>query len=184
MLIDEQGKVLQAFRSELETTGAALHCGVKRSNPEVSTRAMQEAWFPPGWQHAGTDIEPGDDVDFMHDLQIWRPFSVPYDAIVCCSVLEHIEKPWLVPDSLRSACKKGTSLYVQTHQTFPVHGYPQDFYRFTDKALTSLFSQYAGWKPIICEYEFPCHITAEVKGSPWIGRSPSYLNVSLFARAV
>jgi len=35
--------------------------------------------------------------------------------------------------------RKGGYLFIDTHQTFKLHGYPYDYYRFSREALESLF---------------------------------------------
>ena len=42
------------------------------------------------------------------------------------------------------ALKVGGLIYIQTHQSFPLHGYPHDYFRFSREALASLFGTHDG----------------------------------------
>ena len=46
---------------------------------------------------------PGVDVDLVGDLHDLSGLPMAYDAIVCCSVLEHLEFPWVAADELATS---------------------------------------------------------------------------------
>lgn len=86
----------------------------------------------------GIDMLDGEGVDVVHDLQ--KPlFIEPFDHIDCCSVLEHAQKPWLVAENLTAVLREGGSLLVTTPFVWRVHGYPDDYWRFTASSLPVLF---------------------------------------------
>lgn len=187
MLVQDDG-VLGMFRGWLPATGRALHLGSLRSNPEISTLARQKSWFPPGWSHEGHDLAPGLDVDLVGDVHALSvmPLGGFYDALVCCSVLEHLESPWLAAESMASVTKPGGLIFVQTHQTFPLHGYPSDFYRFSREALASLFGPRHGWASLATAYEYPCKIIPPAEVTEWNTADDveAFLNVSCIARRI
>jgi SAM-dependent methyltransferase len=147
-----------------------LHLSQRHINPrclEVGTRRQGDrpTWKKPHFAEAhplgefvGVDFEPGADVDVVADAHA-LPFEAgSFNLALCCSTLEHVRRPWLVAAELARVLRPGGLLYVQTHQTFPVHGYPQDFYRFSREALLDLFGADAGMEAVECGYEFPCRI--------------------------
>ena len=84
--------------------------------------------------------------------------SERFDAIISCSTFEHIKYPILAAHELMKTLKVGGLLYVQTHQTFALHGYPRDYCRFSREALAALFPAAMGFRVITTDYEFPARI--------------------------
>lgn len=160
-----------------------LEMGVKRSNPDISTM-VGRSWFPRAKEIIGTDFDDGIDVDMLADAHSLYAVARQYgflkdgfDIIISRSVFEHLEKPWIVAKEIHRCLKPGGLVYVQTHQTFPIHGYPRDYWRFTTEALESIFSDF---EIIKSDYKFPCEIhSAEVPATRYC---KAYLNVNLFAR--
>jgi len=67
-----------------------------------------------------------------------------YDAILSIAVFEHLRYPWLVSRELMKVLKPGGVILLCTHQTFKLHGFPFDYYRFSARALESLFEPSLG----------------------------------------
>jgi SAM-dependent methyltransferase len=137
-----------------------IELGTKRWRTEHPTHHM--GWFP-GIKRENfimVDIEDGIDVDVVADAhKLSEKFAEnSVDAIVACSVFEHLEKPWVVAKEFEKVLKKGGAFFIQTHQTFPLHAYPSDYFRFSDLALKSLFE----WATNVeTEMEFPCQVMSE-----------------------
>jgi hypothetical protein len=74
----------------------------------------------------------------------------------------------------------------QHHQTFPLHGYPSDFFRFSKEALALIFKD-AGLHVAEVGYEHRAKITAPNEFIPlsyqdeWNASFPSYMVVNLLA---
>jgi SAM-dependent methyltransferase len=51
----------------------------------------------------------------------------------------------------------GGRFFVSTHQCYPIHGYPSDFFRFSKHALRLIFAD-AGLEVQACDYEHRCLI--------------------------
>lgn len=64
----------------------------------------------------------------------------------------------MVAKELARVTRPGAVLYCATHQTFPLHDYPHDYFRFSDDALREVFAPDAGWQVIGAGMEFPCKI--------------------------
>lgn len=47
---------------------------------------------------------------------------------------------------------------MQTHQCFPLHAYPSDYFRFSRNALASLFGTDMGMAIVATEYDYPAQI--------------------------
>ena len=157
-----------------------LELGTKRSDPNFPTHHRE--WHPEaGWTMA--DAEDGTDVDIVtnaHDMR--EQFAdESFDAVIAVSVWEHLERPWVAAKEVERVLAKGGIVYIATHQTFPIHGYPSDFFRFSDKALTLIFED-AGLEVISADYSYPAKIQPPPEVTRWNHAAPAYLNVDLYAR--
>lgn len=129
-----------------------------------------------------TDIEAGNGVDIVGDLQtLWQRCTRRFDGIFCQSVLEHIERPWTAIHSMSQLLRRGGLLYIGTHQTFPLHGYPKDYFRFSTDALIVMATD-SGLTPEVWGYDNPCTITPATDITGWNPIAKSFLGVSICAR--
>jgi SAM-dependent methyltransferase len=174
---------------ELGYAPRILELGTKRSDPEFPTHHRE--WLPDGrWTMA--DIEHGLDVDVVadaHDLP--SSFAAAhgladiagFDAVIAVSVWEHLERPWVAAESVADVLAPGGWVYVATHQTFPLHGYPSDFFRFSREALALIFDD-AGFEVLATSYAYRCTIVPPPEVTRW-NRAPdveAWLNVDLVGR--
>ena len=156
-----------------------METGAKRS---IATRStLHREWVPNAHVFLGTDIEEGIDVDFVADLHCLTDVTgvEVYDGIITCSTLEHVKYPFKASHELMKALKVGGCIFVHTHQTFPLHAYPYDYFRFSQEALRALFGKQMGMGLIETAYEFPAQIHS--KENPGGENHPAWLNVLLFA---
>lgn len=138
-------------------------------------------WLPEGSLHVKSDIQSGSDVDVVADAHDLSPFSDgEFDAFIAVSVWEHLRKPWIASAEIARVVKPGGIIYVATHFTFPVHGYPSDYCRWTDEGLKALFDE-PDWHSHEADYEYPCVIKQPREVTVWNSLAPAYLNVNLFA---
>jgi len=168
-----------AFRA-LAPGGPVLELGTAQSLPGRPTHHRD--WFPQA-RYVMADIAPGADVEIAADVHR-LPFAAgTFAAVVACSVWEHIERPWVATAEVARVLIRGGALYVQTHQSFPLHGYPNDFFRFSTDALEVLAGD-AGLEVVATAYEFPARIMPPdvVFDRGWNDAAPAYLNVQLLAR--
>jgi SAM-dependent methyltransferase len=109
-----------------------LGCGVK----------PYESLFPAVEKYVGFDVEPHPRVDvtgFNWDL----PFEDnEFDALISTQVLEHTAKVRETVTEIRRVVKSGGLIYISVPLTFPEHGIPYDFYRFTRYGLMEVFRDF------------------------------------------
>lgn len=68
------------------------------------------------------------------------------DAIICSSVLEHVESPTLAMKEMNRILRKGGKLFVHVPSIYPYHarrGHYPDYWRFFDDTLGFLFSEFS-----------------------------------------
>ena len=157
---------------------SVLELGTLQSQPGRST--MHRDWVPHAAEFLGTDIEAGPDVDVVADLH--RLTDVVgrerFDVILSCSTFEHLKYPTLAAHELMKALKVGGLIYIQTHQSFPLHGYPNDYFRFSQEALASLFGTQMGVEVVATNYDFPARIYSLRDGTAQ--QLPAFLNSTLW----
>jgi hypothetical protein len=140
---------------------------------------MHKQFVPHASEYLGTDIQEGPDVDFIADIHELSKIAgeESFDVIVSCSTFEHLKYPHLASLEILKTLKVGGALFVQTHQTFPLHSYPFDYFRFSTDALKSCFEEQNGACVVEANYEFPCTID-----SSEIGKHGSWLNSCIFVK--
>lgn len=152
---DDPGDDPEAACRQMTPT-VVLEMGTHQWQEGVST-AVGPDWFPDA-THVGTDIEPGPGVDIVADAhQLDGIAASRFDLIICRSVLEHVERPWLVVQACARVLRPGGHLFIETPQAFPIHGYPSDFWRFTVDGLRILATD-AGLTMVAAGYTDPCDV--------------------------
>jgi hypothetical protein len=159
-----------------------VELGTRRQ--EGQQRSRHHVWVPHADQYIGVDYEPGDDVDLVadaHELSRHVPCS-SVDAVVSCSTFEHIKYPWIAALEIAKVLKIGGLILIQAPQTFALHAFPHDYWRFSTEGLKTLFPPALGFEVLSCHYQYPCQIVSP--DDPTQSSSPSYLSVCLVARKI
>jgi hypothetical protein len=174
------GELEAAFRARCAELHAprVLELGTKQAVAGVST--MHRDWVPHAAEFLGTDIEGGEDVDVVADVHILSEAvgAERFDVILSASTFEHLKYPGLAAHQLLRTLTVGGLLFVQTHQSFPLHGYPSDYFRFSREALASLFGTTMGFEVLATGYDFPAQVYARRTADTH--RHPAFLNTTLW----
>jgi len=161
-----------------------LELGTKRSEMNLEKGTIHKAEFKNYSEYVGTDVEEGIDVDIVADAHKLSDTlgEERYDVIISCSTFEHFKYPTLVAHEIMKVLKLNGLLFIQTHQAFPLHAFPTDFFRFSTEALESLFGTKNGFNVINTWYEFECDIVSH--RVPGLIMLPSYLNSNLIGEKI
>lgn len=95
--------------------------------------------------YIGIDLEPGEGVDVVFDLAMPNPASViPWrgDLVICCSVLEHVKRPWIMAENMTRLVNPGGKLYIAVPWVWRYHAYPDDYWRFSWRGIQQLFPEF------------------------------------------
>ncbi len=158
---------------EILLTGAKVWAG--SVNPKHSEHVPHANWI-------GTDIEGGPGVEIVSDLStIDQQTGRKFDGVFSPATLEHIERPWCAVIAMANVLKPGGILFIHTHQTFPLHGYPSDHFRFSTEALRTMCFD-AGLEVLAAGYDNPCTITPPPSVEVWNVAAEAFLNVNVCAR--
>jgi SAM-dependent methyltransferase len=159
---------------------SVLELGTLQSVPGRST--MHRDWVPNASEFLGTDIEAGPDVDIVADVHRLSEVvgEERFDVILSASTFEHLKYPSVAAHELMKVLRVGGQLYIQTHQSFPLHGYPHDYFRFSREALASLFGTTMGFEVVATNNDFPIRLySRRVAGLQLL---PAYLNTTLWGQ--
>src|SRR5262245_32449666 len=105
-----------------------LELGTRRSVASRSTR--HDDWVPHAREYLGTDRAAGADVDLVADVHGLSAVTgvEQFDVVISCSTFEHFKYPHRAAHEVMKVLRLGGVLFIQTHQSFPLHAYPQDYF--------------------------------------------------------
>ena len=122
--------------------GRILEIGA-RARSSITRRSV----FSEAVEYVGFDLMPGENVDIVGDAHhLSRFVDDGFDFIFSISTFEHFLMPWKVALEMNAVLKPGGVCYSQSHQTWPVHDAPWDFFRFSREAWTGLFNVHTGFE--------------------------------------
>jgi SAM-dependent methyltransferase len=115
--------------------GPVIEIGAKDYGSTTSFRDLYQ-----GVEYVGVDMEAGKGVDIVADLSAGTgqlPAS-HFALAICCSVLEHTPRPWLLADNIARLLRPGGQLYLSVPWVWRYHAYPDDYFRFSPRGVQSL----------------------------------------------
>ena len=99
----------------------------------------------------GCDMQKGHGVDVVADIHTPPPeWKGKFSGILCSEVLEHVARPWIALPKIKEMMRPDGWLVVTTLTSFPIHGFPDDYYRYTPSGLRLLLED-AGFKNVRTE---------------------------------
>lgn len=112
--------------------------------------------FYVGAEYVGIDMEPGQNVDLCVDLCEGIGGLDPghFALGICCSVLEHVRRPWMLAGHLASLIQPGGTLYISVPWVWRYHPYPDDYFRFSWRGIIALFPGFS-WANICYSTNVP-----------------------------
>jgi hypothetical protein len=118
--------------------GAVLEVGSKNYGSTSSFRHVYR-----DNEYVGVDMSEGEGVDKVLDLTSGTGDLAKshFALVVCCSVLEHVKKPWVMAENLVSLMKDGGQLFMSVPWVWRYHAYPDDYFRFSWRGIEELFPQ-------------------------------------------
>lgn len=114
----------------------------------------------------GIDMQPGDNVDQVADIHnLPAEWSGRFSGVLCSEVLEHVARPWIALPKLHEVIQPGGWIVITTLTAFPIHGFPDDYYRFTQSGLRLLLED-AGFVNVEVENDGDIQIRLNDHGEP------------------
>ena len=138
-------------------------------------------------EYVGFDIHPGPNVDVVGDVHsLSQDVEGTFDAIYAISTFEHLAMPWKAVLEINAVLADGGLLFLATHQTWPPHELPWDFWRYSPGAFQALLNRHTGFEIVRAELGLPTLIVPMVSdvGMADVHRNPASLGVSVLARKI
>ena len=138
---------------------------------EVGSRQHEAAWWVDNrdlqqGRWTGIDMQAGPGVDLVADvLAMPDEWAGRFSGVLCSEVLEHLRYPLASLQSMRITLKPGGWIVVTTLTAFPIHGFPDDYWRFTESGLRLLLED-AGFAEIETGSAGEVHFRLNDHGEP------------------
>lgn len=91
-----------------------------------------------GREFVGTDLRPGPGVDRIEDLRSLSFADGEVGTALCLDTLEHCEDPVGACRELHRVTAEGGICVISSVMLFGIHGYPNDYFRFTPEGFRSM----------------------------------------------
>ena len=140
---------IDQFKSSWNQDSKPIMLDVGGGNGEVQG-------FRKGFTYIIMDINPRNETgsEIVHDLNMPMPIDdSSIDVVFSNQVLEHLHTPWRTVSEIGRILKPNGLCLLSTVFSYRVHGYPNDYFRFTHAGLESLFVSLGGLEKKICKYE-------------------------------
>lgn len=159
---------------------------------EIGSRArsgnVNIDWLPSDASYVGFDVRDGPNVDVVGDAHhISRHFPpASVDAIYSVSTVEHLAMPWKAVLEMNAILKPGGLVFAGTHQTWPVHDEPWDFWRFSSYSWSTLFNAATGFELVDVTMGERASVVADfvTEATAWLDYQPAFLGSSVIARKI
>lgn len=114
----------------------------------------------------GIDMQEGHGVDLVADIHdLPTDWNGQFSGVLCSEVLEHVARPWVALPKLKQVIWPGGWMVVTTLTSFPIHGFPDDYYRYTPSGLKLLLED-AGFTNVQTENAGEIEIKLNDHGEP------------------
>lgn len=172
-------KITANNKKEKGETFRILEVGTKRSEHNRPTHKKNLFSDINNLEYVMTDYQNGLDVDVVCDLHKTRGTfdDETFDLILSFSTFEHLKYPQLCAHNLMKMLKIGGRIVIETHQTFPLHGYKYDYFRFSREAIKSIFSKKMNFITITSYFTGDCVIIPHEQIPVWNDVAESYMYI-------
>lgn len=90
-------------------------------------------------QYENCDCFEAPHINSVQDIHALTYPDATFDTVLCLSVLEHVERPWIAAEEIARILKPGGTVIAFAPFIFPYHKDPDDYFRYTTSGLRVLF---------------------------------------------
>lgn len=94
----------------------------------------------PDKQYIGADMREGRGVDRILDLHAIDLADASVGTVISCDTFEHVEYPRRAIEEIHRILKPDGVVVLTSVMNFPIHAYPNDYWRFTPEGFRSLLN--------------------------------------------
>ena len=138
------------FKTFLDALGRLENGAVLEIGSRDRSHMVRKQLIPQHLRYVGLDVKPGPNVDVVGDAHRMTEVlgGAQFDGVFGIATFEHILMPWVAAVQMNKVMKLGAIAFVHSHQSFPLHEQPWDFWRFSDQAWRGLFNEFSGFEII------------------------------------
>ncbi len=164
---------------------AVAEVGSRNVSPGAQSK---RALFPQASRYIGVDVHPAPNVDVTGDAHFLHELlgEASVDAVFSIAVMEHLAYPWLFAAAVNRTLTDGGLTFHATHQAWPTHEQPNDFWRFSENSMRVLFGPEMGFETLYAGMHNPAFIYPELRNQAFgdVPFSPGHCGVFVLARKV
>jgi SAM-dependent methyltransferase len=98
----------------------------------------------PGKTYVGCDMRPGKGVDRVEDVTALTLADHGAGTVLCVETFEHVFEVRRAFDEVFRVLRPGGVFLLTSPLNFRIHGYPDDYWRFTPSCLRRMLEPYGG----------------------------------------
>ncbi len=159
---------------------------------EIGSRARSaityRSFIPQQLEYVGMDILPGPNVDLVGDAHELEALFGRHRFVAAFSrsVFEHLAMPWKVALELNKVLRPGGFVFNSSHQTWPLHEEPWDFWRFSTNSWRTIFNAASGFEvqEAVCGEPSRIHAIHSNPATYSLPDSPAYLGSASIVRKI
>ena len=152
------------------------------------TGVLKRARVPTSWDCVGLDVAEDSNVDVVGDAHALSDVFPPgsFDAVFAMAVFEHLIMPWKAVIEINHVLRPGGLVMIVTHQSFPLHEEPWDYFRFSSHAWRALFNPATGFEILRSEHGKPASIVAHhlIPHTAALAEQPAFIHSGVLARKI
>lgn len=116
--------------------GDVLEIGSRREHDAEWWNCNRDLSHNANW--LSVDFQGGLGVDTIADIHTLPFDDNAFDAVLCSEVMEHVKDPQRAMNEMHRVLEPNGCAIITTLFSFPVHGYPDDYWRFTPNCMKML----------------------------------------------
>jgi SAM-dependent methyltransferase len=110
-------------------------------------------------EFVGTDLRTGPGVDRVEDLRGLKFEEGSVGTALCLDTLEHCADPLTACREMHRVLRPGGVCVISSVMLFGIHGYPNDFWRFTPEGMKLLLEPFEhAWSTGVGEPDIPMQV--------------------------
>ncbi|SRR6266496_972220 len=122
----------------------------------------------PGKRYLGCDMRTGSGVDRIEDIHALSFETGSVGTFILADTLEHVTDPIRAMAEIHRCLNDHGVVIYSSAMHFPIHGYPNDYWRFTPEAFRALGAEFSSVVIFYCgSREFPHTVCGVAAGSQY-----------------
>jgi SAM-dependent methyltransferase len=132
--------LVQAIGKGADLPGPIYEFGAYRVAGQETRGNVRDCF--PGKEFVTSDARPNDGIDIVLDLHKLDLPDASVGTAIMLDTIEHVERPWRALEEIHRVLKPGGVVVMTSVMFFPIHFYPDDYWRFTSSGFRALLAPF------------------------------------------